>query len=392
MLSSFGDQLVQFALAVDVLSEDQHEDFQQRVFEFLTKHVGAVQVGLFRRYTVGDSDHLESEWSRPRFDVREPLRDENGEYSRQLALALGECRPLWVVSTTGSKLSESNRGVDFWDDLEPDEALPPFPPSPEGGASRTSIVLVWGEQDGPADYAFLIEVGSALRPSAALRQELQKIQKAVRHATRVRRYSRLQALETKDAITHLGTLIDQVELPADGAGLPEVFVASSSRATEDVTTAIQEVLDGLGDYVSVQPWHEIDRPGNINRHTVEAILRATYGVCYLSEPNPKAASSTAAAGEDEETEREPAFVDNANVLFEAGMLHIATGDDPAAGTGWLPVREVDSPDAPFDFAAQRMVEVQRDDGGGLDTTVLKEDLESKLKALFQAEIESGLIE
>ena len=63
----------------------------------------------------------------------------------------------------------------------------------------------------------------------------------------------------------------------------------------------------------------------------------------------------------------PRYDDNANVVFEAGMLHARTlvssdteGGEPA---GWIPVREKASPDPPFDFAAERILVVPRTRGG-----------------------------
>jgi len=83
----------------------------------------------------------------------------------------------------------------------------------------------------------------------------------------------------------------------------------------------------------------------------------------------------------------PAYIDNANVVFEAGMLHARTiADDPSSGrepTGWIPMREEDSPRAPFDFAAERILIVPRFRDGALNEDRLREMLRARINTLLE---------
>jgi hypothetical protein len=71
------------------------------------------------------------------------------------------------------------------------------------------------------------------------------------------------------------------------------------------------------------------------------------------------------------------FVDNANVIFEAGMLQANTNAPAQIPTGWIPIREKNSPHPPFDFAAQRTILIKRSKGGGLTDNILRVNSKSE---------------
>lgn len=81
----------------------------------------------------------------------------------------------------------------------------------------------------------------------------------------------------------------------------------------------------------------------------DRVVRSRHGICYFSEPAPAGVGHR--------------YVDNPNVIFEAGMLHALINAPDAPPSGWIPVREDDSPPAPFDFADQRIERVPRDQQG-----------------------------
>ena len=53
------------------------------------------------------------------------------------------------------------------------------------------------------------------------------------------------------------------------------------------------------------------------------------------------------------------YVDNPNVVFEAGMLHARTSvdetDKSGEPCGWIPIREAESAPAPFDFSPSKIM-------------------------------------
>jgi hypothetical protein len=77
------------------------------------------------------------------------------------------------------------------------------------------------------------------------------------------------------------------------------------------------------------------------------------------------------------------FRDNPNVVFEAGMLQALTNSPNVEPTGWIPVREKSSPDAPFDFAAERILTVDRLRDGKLNEDSFQERLKGRIDSLLE---------
>ena len=118
-------------------------------------------------------------------------------------------------------------------------------------------------------------------------------------------------------------------------------------------------------------WENINKPGDINTHILEAINTSQYGVCYLSEKIEDAPPGT------------PLYRDNTNVVFEAGMLYALTNDPHAQPDHWLLIREQDSTGVPFDFATQRILLVPRFDDGSLNENSFRSGLKDRLAGLLK---------
>lgn len=142
---------------------------------------------------------------------------------------------------------------------------------------------------------------------------------------------------------------------------PQIFLSSSDRADPEVMAVIEDVLEQFRDRIRVHYWKESAADGNISVQTIAQIHESQFGVCYLSEPDHDSG--------------ELRFVDNRNVLFEAGMMQ-------ARAYGWIPIREAASHRAPFNFAQKRMVIVERKDGNVLKTDKLRSDLVSQLTQMI----------
>jgi hypothetical protein len=121
--------------------------------------------------------------------------------------------------------------------------------------------------------------------------------------------------------------------------------------------------------VSVFDWQEIADAGAITSQIADRIVRSRYGICYFSEPDPSDAGHK--------------YVDNPNVIFEAGMLHALINAPDAPPSGWIPVREDDSPPAPFDFADQRIERIPRDADGKVDEERFRKQIRRRMAALLK---------
>jgi hypothetical protein len=96
------------------------------------------------------------------------------------------------------------------------------------------------------------------------------------------------------------------------------------------------------------------RPGNIHIQLLEELSQCRFGICYFSEISQE-------SGEIQ-------YKDNANVLFEAGMLHGRSANTTKNPANWIPIREESSKDnqnnetIPFDLYSERMITVKRAKG------------------------------
>ncbi len=377
---SFGEHLKQFALSIDFLDACHYELLQQHIKKYLEVQLHATQIAFFEPTMVDGEDGLTTVWSCPKFQVHQTLM-ENGEYRRQLALAIGERRNLWVISGKEGKHLDSenpeasNSGVDLWG-AQPDTDLPPFYLSSNGQPSQTAIVMISENSQGQANGAFLVEMKKIMHPSKVLRREMQLIGEALGllHATDISTHEQREG--TKWAIAKLGELLSQLKL--NTGPKPLMFVASSSKAPEDVMNAMEEVLHKFRNVVFVEHWYQMHQPGNINMQLVDEIRSAQYGICYLSEKDDRTESQKKLT---EQKDSDHKYRDNHNVLVEAGMLHMVTAGATSSSTGWIPIREKDSPRVPFDLENQRMVQVIRD-GDELREKEFKGDLTYKISSLL----------
>lgn len=370
---TFGEHLRQFALSIDFIETYQGVIIHEIIKKYLEKQLNAVQVALFARAVVDDREGMETVWSFPPLRVRQSLRREDGAYRRQLAMAIGDSRNLWVVSTNGERLCPENRGVDVWGDCE-DAELPPFYLSRHAQPSLSSIIVMTRDSHGQINGALLVEIRDPVRPTRVLRNEMRLLADAVGILYATDLGTKEQREGTNNAISRLGDLLPNMDL--DTGPRPLMFIACSHRAPEDAMAVIKETLEEYEDHVFAVHWGDIHHPGNINMQLVEQIRQAHYGICFLSEDN---GDSKGRRG------KTSTFCDNPNVLVEAGMLHMVTSADSSTGTGWIPIREERSPAPPFDLENQRMVIVRRDKSGKLDTEDLQNDLRNKLNTLLDTD-------
>jgi hypothetical protein len=77
---------------------------------------------------------------------------------------------------------------------------------------------------------------------------------------------------------------------------------------------------------------DIADSGAITAQIADKIVKSRFGICYFSEPGQQPSQHK--------------YVDNPNVIFEAGMLHALINSPDAPPSGWIPVREDDSPPPP----------------------------------------------
>jgi hypothetical protein len=218
-----------------------------------------------------------------------------------------------------------------------------------------------------------LQMNEYYEPTNIIKVELQLLVDTLAQLLTLSKTNQMQRAHTRQAIDALRTVLERESWPP--LTKPQIFVASSDRADEEVMGTIRSVLDNFEDRLRVHYWRQSSDSGNINWETLKQVKASRFGLCYFSEPaeNPSGGFK---------------YQDNANVVFEAGMFQSLT--NPAATgnpIGWIPVREPIplSPPPAFDFAQQRMIIIQRLTNNKPNLEKLRTDLKARIEHLFITE-------
>jgi hypothetical protein len=207
-------------------------------------------------------------------------------------------------------------------------------------------------------------------PTPASLKEAGRLAKIISRAYQMFDVRKNQRENTKRAMQMLEEALEKESWTR--LDLPQIFVAypgversieEAGAEQETVIGTIKNVINIFNDSLTPVFWDEITEPGNITDQVIREICNSEFGLCYFSEPIGKGS-----------------FQDNANVLFEAGMMQALRKSPGALLKDWIPVREKKAPDIPFDIAAERILIIDRKDGKFNKETFAK-DLEGRLKAL-----------
>jgi hypothetical protein len=363
---TFGSVLMQFANSVDHVDETTFDRIGDQVKRYVAKQLD-VQYFDFQVGTMVDEDRagLTKVWASEGAEGRSASprtiltdADDPTSYRNQTSFAYATRRPLWIVCADKLPLYESKQVQDSWSHSE---GVPPYQ-QPIDRDLRTSIIVpVIHEED--LVGVINLESETYVESTRVARRELRLIAEAVGELYLARGSTRHQTATTQDAIEELQTILEADDLPT--LTKPRIFIASSGRADSQVVDSIDKVLGEFGDYLVPVLWSASSSSGNITAQILEDITHSRFGLCYFSEPDDDGG--------------EHGYRDNPNVIFEAGMLHSLTNAPTEHPTGWIPIREVDSPPMPFDFAQQRTVMVPRRAEGALDV----EGFEARLTAFLE---------
>jgi hypothetical protein len=257
-------------------------------------------------------------------------------------------------------LYEGDRYLDDWSGRTD---VPPYE-KPIDRDLRTSIIVPM-VRDEEALGVINLESDEYIESTEVARKELKLLAEAIAELYLARTATIHQTATTRDALTALGALLEAGGLPR--LTKPQIFIASSARADEQVVGKIREVADAFSDHLVPVFWSTSSSSGNITTELLKEISKSRFGLCYFSEPA--------------DGDTDPAYRDNPNVIFEAGMLHSITNLPTELPTGWIPVREKGSPPSPFDFAQERTVEVPRGANGDLNVELFVDALKKRLRML-----------
>ncbi|SRR6266487_102758 len=368
--STFAGQLKHFAESVDIVDDTRFDNVRDLVYRYVVKQLGGEYFELLRQESGGDGDKqswLRTFWSsddRPHFWA---IRSDDGSYTNPVTDAFDNGRPMWIVSPEKDPLDEADQHHDLWSNTANLSRYRPSSSEP----IRTVVILPLSLQRSYGVYCF--ESSRYIEITDVAKLELKRLADALAVLYRLWEANKAQLTGTEHAIGDLRELLQQAKFPR--LAKPHFFVAFSHKADETVKLIIRDTLDEFAAKLEYTDWTRMDDSGNISAQIGKEILESRFGLCYLSEPD------------DHDSASAPRYRDNPNVIFEAGMLHARTtaadetdGGEPA---GWIPIREQESPPAPFDFAAERILQVPRSRNGDLNESRLREMLRGRITALLR---------
>jgi hypothetical protein len=367
---TFAEEILYFAQSIDIVSDGILRDFRDLVWQYLKDQLDAQYFEIMCRTSVEGNLMLKAHWTSRDEGLIWSVRNPTGGYSNPIVAAYDADTPMWLVSPNDSPLAEAEKIQDQWTRTHDLAPYQPFVTQP----IRTAVVVPIRR---PPHYGvFFLETGASVGATEVGKDELLKLGEALGIMLELNGLNRTQARQTREAIRQLREILDSAEFPKLAS--PRLFFAFSDRADRSVTTVVKDVLSHYAGRIDVQDWDQMREAGDIPTQIKHAITRARFGVCYLSEPRRDAAGHADSAGAH-------TYLDNPNVVFESGMLQAQTsayGSDGGA-TGWVPIRERNSPQAPFDFASERMLIVPRSTSGQLDERKLRDELERRFRSLLR---------
>lgn len=375
MDQSFGKTLLHFSYACDLIDEGTFARIRDLILDY-TKRV--LEIDFDRLLIEGDSlgkkkvllsHRLATTGNYQVIDVK----DASGRIMSLAGYAYTKKIPLWVVSADSE--ADLRKTVNYRDLWSNEKRLPKywFPEETiQGDPILTSILIPLGPP-GNVIGVQTYETRHRLDVTKGAKEELQAIATATYHIYQATLDYKKRMNDTVQAFNHLNDILQQ---PLPKLTKPKIFLASSHEADQDVISIIKEVIEGgYQDKFDLVYWKDMNQPGNINEQLLKELSQCRFGICYFSEKS-------------HEESGEIRYQDNANVIFEAGMLHGRSANNLQFPATWIPVREQQCTSIPFDFSSERTIIVNRAKGkaGKILKGVLMKTLRERVDALVDMEL------
>jgi hypothetical protein len=359
MKNNFGAELLHFAQSVDIIDEDNLNTIKGIIFNYLLskdkeQKNGIVNIELCIEDEIDDKPALKFEWF---IGSKKPstrsVRRNDGTYYGQTSYAYDKGVPLWILGENDKDLIESKgKYLDFWSNSVD---LPNFIEYSNANQSniKTSIILPLRKKN--KTFGVLnIEADIVIPFLKKLTEELENIAESIsilidlEKSNNERRENTLKAIETLNK-----TSTNVIKLDA-----PYIFLSYPKKCDMSVINSIKKVIqeNEILKKLKIIDWDEMDHAGNINIQILTAIKSSSCGICYFSE------------------KFEGKYIDNVNVIFEAGLIQAQSKDYDGLQNNWIPIREKSENKIPFNFASERNIIVPRNDNDEL----INNEFEKKL--------------
>jgi hypothetical protein len=354
---SFGKTLLHFSYACDLVDEATFERIRDLILDY-TKRVLEIENNRF--LIEGEKGGKEKVLlpyglaTEGNYQVI-AVKDAKGRILSLAGYAYTYNVPLWVVGAEKNQDLRNRKMTDLRDLWSNKKRLPGYW-FPEGTDSKkpigTCVLIPMTRDDGKVIGVQIFETEKRLDITQGAKDELKAIAIATYHIYQAKLDYKKRMKDTDQAFKHLDEILKN---PIPKLTKPKIFFASSLKADKEVISIIKEVItEGYQGKFDLIHWEDMKRPGNIHIQLLEELSQCRFGICYFSEISQE-------SGEIQ-------YKDNANVLFEAGMLHGRSANTTKNPANWIPIREESSKDnqnnetIPFDLYSERMITVKRAKG------------------------------
>ena len=346
MSNMFGRRINEFVLSTGTMDKEIFFDFLRLVHLYVDGHLNITYLSVLNVKQSPSGIALTTVWGTRDENPVYPI-DKYQEYDSLTSFSFGKNKPIWIVSESKGMLKGAEDLKDLWKSTN---GLPCYN-TPNIDEVRTSVMHPL-TKDGRAIGIVEFSANKYIEPTPSSLEEVQMLAATISKAYQKYENSIAQQKNTKDAMQSLERSLETQNW--NRLALPQIFVAypGVERLEDDAKTehnvviaAIRAVLDEFADILQVVYWQDVSEAGNITDQVIRDISESDFGLCYFSEP--------ITTGQ---------YQDNANVLFEAGMMQALANSPNSQFKAWVPVREKDAPSIPFDIASERMLFIHRDKG------------------------------
>jgi hypothetical protein len=358
---TFANQVLHFAESVDILPPHIYADLLREIETYLRTELNARFFSITTQKNDDDPPFLEGEW--PTKDWWGKPVKENGQYTCQTAFAHDRRRAVWIVGKNHDRLDETIGYEDLLQNVS--SGVIPRYAQIENTISRTSIILPLIES-GRHFGVMNVESEEYLPLINSWRTELEVLARSISILRQLKNTYTFQTENTENAKRRL----------LDGKGdflrvtrERKLFFIFSSETDQEFIDLVEGILKSCAtqEEFLVRKWTELAH-GRIMENIWREITTCLYALCYLSESEGGVGSSR--------------FVDNPNVLFEAGMIHALLQSKRGPIQGMVLLREKNAPAIPFDLSGEYVVAVNRGNDGKVDEGRLRDDLSKTVEQMI----------
>jgi len=369
MNGTFGKNLKNFALSVDIVTPDIFQNTLELIKEYLDESLNIAAYGLLEKTVVGGGDGLKAIWHPGGRSWSDPIWNREGEYYGQVAYVFDKMIKLWVVAVDKKALlSETAEYKNLWakNNSASQKEIPKFIQNHEN-AIRTAIVLPLCIKPRKPFGVLNLESGDRLIPTKSVTGELDCIAEAISILYELKNVYEEMIRRTKNALKNLEPLA-KLGMWRENA----IFLSSADNVDDEVISIIKDVINRDFPDVKLYYWKDIHQLGNAHEQIWGYLSKCRLGICYFAEQV------------DQSERRQKVFQYNLNVLYEAGMMQtLSKSTEGNAVFEWLPIREESLPNL-FDIDPQRTVIIERDETGEIkNEQKLRKDISNHIRTCLE---------